>query len=183
MTPAMIDSIALLLGTGVAVWWLSKRRWFTKPAKGIVRLVALVVKHRKKITMASLPFLAYLLFWDIPGEILFYRVFVCGTLWSFRVVWQKQYRKLKGKQQQIAHLPPRRPYVSGTWQESPARIVATSESQEHADLGGDTVPEAVEGQADLQRLPRACSIHARVLGYWQRIRQKPYGVRQGGPGA
>jgi hypothetical protein len=116
----------------------------------------LVMAWRKKRPLAIwwVPSLIGLyLVWNMPTEVIFYRVFVWGTLFLFCCAWVRRYKAIKGKQQEVASLPPRSGYVFGTWQEDAAAISEPIGTGKRASLWKRFVTARLSKESRNKRLP------------------------------
>jgi hypothetical protein len=134
------------------IWGYRRRRWLFK--------------------WVFFPLLGLWLVWDVSAEMVFYRMFVVFVMFLFSLTWKRRWQKLKGRQQQVAHLPPRRGYVLGSWQEDQAKHETTNTHQESSPDWGATGNPTLDPHLGDQRLPQGRGKYARVLGLWQRLRQK-----------
>ena len=103
-------------------------------------------KRRPFFKWWSLPLVCLYLGWTMPIEIMVYRLVVIELVVLFVFVWVKRYQALKGKQQEVASLPPRRGYVFGKWQEDTAAAAASTHTAKHASLWRRIVAAVVPAQ-------------------------------------
>ena len=151
----------------------------------IVRWMMVMAWRKKRpLTIWWVPSLIGLyLVWNMPTEVIVYRVFVWSTLLLFCFAWIRRYKVLKGRQQEVASLPPRRGYVFGKWQEDSATDRASTYSAKHASVWRRIVAAPVSTQARDKRLPEEGALDARDVDLGDGRGQEPDGLRESGPGA